>query len=185
MQGRQPPRFRNPDKVQLLPERTWLRYYMPSGSEGFVAEDGDLIIDVFGNLVGREHSEDGRLMLVQVKYGTAAMGYGQKRVYELMHRLMRRGDTGGELYRGCYIVHWYSKEVTLDGRLFQLSSQEHLMELEELLSGNPDLVDKAKWWISYERGQPGLVKINGKKLTLDEFRAFLLGELDVPSLFDG
>lgn len=182
-----PPIFRNADKVQLLPERTWLRYYMPEPKDGFVAEDGDLILDLFGSLIGREYDADGRLMLIQVKYNTAQMGYAQKRVYQLMHRLMRTADPEKQHYRGCYLVHWYSKEVTLDGRTFNLSNDSDIQELEEYFQYDPDSVDRAQWWIDHEKKQIGRVRINNQRrpLTLDEFRLFLLGEQDIPSLFDG
>jgi len=38
------PKFRHPDKFQVLPWREYIRQNLPSGAEGFVAEDLDLII---------------------------------------------------------------------------------------------------------------------------------------------
>ena len=38
------PKFRHPDKFQVLPWREYIRQNLPPGAEGFVAEDLDLII---------------------------------------------------------------------------------------------------------------------------------------------
>ena len=179
-----PPIFRNPDRVQLLPERLWIRHYMPTPQEGFVAEDGDLIIDLFGPLIKQPYSANGRLLLIQIKYGATPMGYAQKRVYELMHTLMRKGDPQRRYYRGCYLIHWYAEEVTIGNHIYSLSDDSDKKELEKWLHECPDLIDKAKWWINHKKEQPAKVAVNGKRFTLEEFKDFLLEKLDVPSMFD-
>ncbi len=37
------PKFRNPDKLQVLPYREWMRLNLPTGKQGMVVEDLDAV----------------------------------------------------------------------------------------------------------------------------------------------
>lgn len=134
------PRIRNPDLIQILPWREWIRENMPTGTEGIVVEDLDLIVLRFGPQEGLGYNDNGRFMLVEIKQKGAPLPYAQKRVFGLVHQVLRRGDPARRYYLGFYLVHWY---------------EEHH------------------------------VKINGREvLDMEQFRAFLLGKIDIPSMFD-
>jgi hypothetical protein len=38
------------------------------------------------------------------------MGYAQKRVFSLMHKLLRKADPTGDFYIGFYLVRWNCKK---------------------------------------------------------------------------
>jgi len=69
----------------------------------------------------------------------APLPYAQKRVFGLLHRVLRQGDPAGRYYLGFYLVHWY---------------EEHH------------------------------VRVNGREIDMDGLKAFLLGEINIPSMFD-
>lgn len=100
------PVFRNPDKVQVLPFREWMRDNLPTGKQGMVVEDLDLLPTMFGPLVGRAYDADGLFMLVEIKNKGYRMSYGQKRLFGLIDTLLRFADPNAEYYLGCFTVWW-------------------------------------------------------------------------------
>lgn len=104
--------FRNPDKVQQLPFRDYIRERCPGPSGGLVVTDLDLIINQFGPLVGRKKDDDGRIYLVELKAAGAALNYSQSRTMQLMHKLMRIADPARKFYGGSYLLHWdYERNI--------------------------------------------------------------------------
>lgn len=104
--------FRNPDKVQQLPFRDYIRDRCPGPSGGLVVTDLDLIVNQFGPLVGRHKDADGRIYLVELKASGTGLNYAQSRTMQLMHKLMRAADPAHKFYGGCYLLHWdYEKNV--------------------------------------------------------------------------
>lgn len=132
------PVFRNPDIVQELPFRTWMRDHLPSGNQGVVIEDLDLVVLHFGPRIGREYDADGKFMLVEVKHQRKNMDYPQRRLFGMIHRLLRQTDPEENHYVGFYLMHW----------------------------------------------EDNFARVNGRQLSEGGLRSFLLGEDDIPSMFD-
>ena len=106
------PVFRNPDKIQVLEWREWMRKNMPIGRAGFVAEDLDLIVRRYGSL---EHgSSDGKFMLIEIKQCGKTIGYAQKRTFGLIDRLLRLSDPNKEHYIGFYLINWNGDHVVIN-----------------------------------------------------------------------
>ena len=108
------PVFRNPDKVQVLAWRDWLRENMPIGRDGFVAEDLDLIVLRFGKLENRPHNKDGKFMLIEVKQCGKTIDYPQKRTFGLIDRLLRLSDPDKDYYIGFYVINWNDDHVVVN-----------------------------------------------------------------------
>ena len=99
------PRWRGTDPHKVLdPLREMIRNECPTGREGFVAEDLDLIIKYFGVNYGLD--SNGRIRLIEVKHGDAVIGYAQSKTFTLIDQLMRAGDEAlvksGVLRESCY-----------------------------------------------------------------------------------
>lgn len=98
------PIFRNPDYLQELPFRKWLRENMPTPRDGFVVEDLDLLLRCYGP---NYHTDDkGCFMLVEVKYGNADLGHAQRRTFGLINQLLRLADPKRERYMGFYLIQY-------------------------------------------------------------------------------
>lgn len=79
-----------------------MRRVMPTGPEGFVAEDIDQVIRIYSK-------EDlvGRFMLIETKYGCDVvwkLEEAQRRTFGLIDRLLQTADPKRERYRGFYLV---------------------------------------------------------------------------------
>ena len=85
-----------------------MRANLPNAQGGMVIEDLDLVPLMFGTLINRPYAADGKFMLVEIKEKYGQMGYAQKRVFQLMHRLLRKADPQKEYYIGFYLVKWNS-----------------------------------------------------------------------------
>ena len=142
------PVFRNPDKVQVLTWREWMREELPAPREGMVIEDLDLLVLRFGSLECRNYKDDGKFLLAEVKIKDAQINYAQQRVWKLLHTLLRKSDTNQSYYQGFYLIQWFDlpKEDNKNFNFF--------------------------------------VKVNDRKLEIDDFKAFLLGKVEIKSLFD-
>ena len=100
--------FRNPDKIQQLPFRDWLRTNMPNGKDGFVVEDLDLIIRVYGN--NYKTDQGGKFFLIDLKHGTAWIDNAQKKTFGLMHELLRLADPKHLRYKGFFVVQYSNSD---------------------------------------------------------------------------
>lgn len=100
------PVFRNPDKLQVLPFREWMRLNLPNGKQGMVVEDLDVVPLLFGGLVNRSYNEHGKFMLVEIKSPGFGMTYAQKRLFGMMDTLLRFADPHEKHYMGCFLVWW-------------------------------------------------------------------------------
>lgn len=109
------PTFRNPDKYQVLKWRDWGRKNLPTASNGMVLEDLDLVALTYGALVQRPNNADGKFRLIEIKEAHGEMGYAQKRVFGLMHKLFRQADPQREYYDGFYLVRWNDDFVIVNG----------------------------------------------------------------------
>jgi hypothetical protein len=88
---------------QRDPFRDWIRRRCRSGNEGFVCEDLDIVINCYGEWIGRNHSDDGRIKLIEKKFDRD-MKYAQKKTFELLDKLLKTADPKAKFYRGLYTV---------------------------------------------------------------------------------
>lgn len=100
------PVFRNPDLFEVLDYREWIRKNIDVGSKGYTVEDVDLVMLHFGNVLHRRQSQDGRLIICEIKQHGAKMGYAQKRMYQLIDRLLQAADPNMMHYQGFYVINW-------------------------------------------------------------------------------
>lgn len=134
--------FRNPDKVQQLPFRDYIRDYCPGAKDGLSVLDLDMVPLLFGRMVNRPKDADGKFMLTEIKASGAGLNYAQKRLLMLMHKLLRKADPDKKFYIGSYLLHW-----------------------------------------DYDGNKP--TALNNKLISDDEFKEWITGKLEWPSLFDG
>lgn len=87
---------------------------MPTGSDGFVVEDLDLVLRWYGpSKVYPDLDATGRVRLVEVKYRNADLGTSKTMTFGLIDRLMRGGDMEGMYYDGFYVVRF--DDANFDG----------------------------------------------------------------------
>lgn len=98
--------FRNPDLVQQLPFRDYIRDNCPGASQGLSVLDLDLVPLLFGGIINRPRDADGQFMLVELKKVGVGLNYAQARLLKMMHTLLRKADSIQEYYIGCYLLHW-------------------------------------------------------------------------------
>lgn len=96
------PVFRNPDLYQVLPLREYLRGALPSGGDGCVIEDLDLLVRHYGPRY--QLDSFGRFMLVEQKHPGSDIGTAQKRTFGLLHQLLRMADPDRKRYLGYYLL---------------------------------------------------------------------------------
>lgn len=96
--------FRNDQLLQTLPYREYMRRRFPNGREGFVVEDLDLLVRVYGRRY--QTDETGRVMFTELKFGNAWIGTAQANTWKPIHLNMRRGDPSRTFYRGFYVVQY-------------------------------------------------------------------------------
>ena len=101
------PKFRNPDKFQVLPFRKWLRNNLPEGTDGVVLEDVDLVSRIYGI---RQGTDDwGKIMYIELKFGNTGLDTAKNWTFKLMDALARAGDPAAKKYRGYFLIN-YSNE---------------------------------------------------------------------------
>lgn len=128
------PALRRPDIVKPDPHRDYLREHCPSGPEGFVAEDLDLVVRRFGHRFGLDGT--GQFALIEVKHGDTPLGTSKERTFRMIDDLLRQADPNGERYLGMYVLRtnkpvgepWYPSDVVK-------------------LGGSPMTVDEYRRWL--------------------------------------
>jgi len=105
------PYLRNPNFVQELPWRKWMRNEFetmpfPMNLKGLNVQDIDLVVVRYGQCAGRHLYADGIIRLFEVKQLNGKMSDGQARMYSMLDRLLRQGDPEGEFYEGFYFLYW-------------------------------------------------------------------------------
>ena len=96
-------RFRNPDILQELPFRKWMRNNLPHPKEGMVVEDLDVVLRVYGEKFNTD--DDGKFMLVELKKYSAYIGHAQWMTYGLINRLLV-SSLESYRYQGYYVVQY-------------------------------------------------------------------------------
>lgn len=103
------PVFRNPDKLQVLPYREWIRDNLPTGKAGMVVEDLDLVIRVYGHGYGTD--EEGKFMLCELKHGlNTQMNHAQIKTFKLVDSILAAGDPNGTRYVGHFLVNYSAED---------------------------------------------------------------------------
>jgi hypothetical protein len=103
--------FRNPDLVQVLPIRNLLRgqhpdHPMPTGKDGLVVNDLDLVLKYHGDVLGTPGQ---RTRLVEVKNGQKKMEYAQVMQFaDIDYIMSRRPDR----YDGFFVVNFDHASTT-------------------------------------------------------------------------
>lgn len=96
--------FRNPDKLQVLPFRDWLRRNKPNGNTGFIVEDLDLIIRLYGE---HYHTDDtGKFMLVELKFFPKWIDRAQEMTFGLIDCILRLTNLFGKRYFGFFVIQY-------------------------------------------------------------------------------
>lgn len=95
------PVFRHPNKFQVLPWREYIRENIPSGIQGFVYEDLDLVARRFS-----KEDPIGKFMFIEIKYKDTMLGVAQTRTFGLIDRLLRSADPERKRYVGYYLMQY-------------------------------------------------------------------------------
>lgn len=121
------PVFRNPDVLPLLGFREYIRNNFPSGPDGLVAEDIDLIIRWYGPNFGLDNN--GQFILCELKNGLhEKVGLAQQMTFGLIHRLLKHADPNGRYYKGFYVINYTDEDW--ERASFKVNGQD--MTLKEL-----------------------------------------------------
>ena len=132
------PYLRNPDIIQELPWRKWLRNGFESMPfplvRGLNVQDVDLAVVRYGELADRHLYDDGILRLFEIKQLNGQMSQGQTRLFSMMDRMLRAGDPEGKNYDGFYFLHWEPPDnCKLNGQRLTMD------ELKDFLLGKLDI----------------------------------------------
>lgn len=139
------PELRNPEIVQRLPYRDWIRTNLPEGSEGFVCEDIDLVVRVYSWKFKTDSI--GKFMFIELKYQTSKIETAQKMTFGLIDKVCRQGDPEKKRYAGYFVVQYADNDW--DVSLFRingvaLNREEFLKFLqfdEQVLDTLPHFLD--------------------------------------------
>jgi len=96
--------FRNPDIVQVLDYREFIRDHCPNASQGFVALDLDLLIRHYGHEYGTD--AEGKFRLIEIKRNNARPTMAQQRTFRLIDEMLR--STSGDhahRYEGFFVIN--------------------------------------------------------------------------------
>lgn len=93
--------WRGPEELRD-PRREFIRRHLPSGSNGFIAEDLDLVLRTYGSNFHQD--ADGCLMLVELKTGIGTFGVSKRKTLGLFDDICRRSEMVAR-YRGFYVVY--------------------------------------------------------------------------------
>lgn len=98
------PRFRNGHILPVYPIRALIRgethWTMPTGRQGFVVEDEDLILRWWGPRFGLD--DLGRFRFLEWKHGTAGLDEAQSRTFGLISQELADSDR----FDGYYLVQY-------------------------------------------------------------------------------
>ena len=130
------PVFRNDDKIQRLKFRDWFRENMPSGSNGFVVEDLDLVVRWYGRSFDTD--ADGKFILVELKFGNSTIGIAQQKTFGLIDKLLRLTDPEKKRYLGYFVIQysdedWDKSEFKINGSPISRSDFQDFWKLKHLI----------------------------------------------------
>jgi len=124
--------LRNPDLVQELKFRNWIRENFPDGSAGFVAEDLDLVTRVYGSAYKSDMA--GMFRLIELKHKHYGMDKSQHKTFGLIDALLRMGNPEKDRYDGYYLIQTDSDDWERCGVFFVnhtlLTKEEFLLWFE-------------------------------------------------------
>lgn len=102
------PKFRHPEKLQRLPIRDWFRTHYPSGPQGYIVEDLDLVLRIYGERFTED--ERGVFMLVELKYGNAYLNKSKRMTFGLIDGLLRLADPQQRRYLGYFVIQYTDED---------------------------------------------------------------------------
>ena len=102
------PVFRNPSKIQVLPFRDWLRANKPAGQQGYIVEDLDLVLRVYGTNFHTDAT--GKFIFIELKFRNAWIGTSKIKTFGLLDSLCRAADPDHLRYLGYYIVQYDNED---------------------------------------------------------------------------
>lgn len=120
------PKFRNGDKLPVYPLRSLLRgeshWKMPTGSEGFVVEDEDLIVRWYGPRFKLDAL--GRFRFMEWKYGEAGLNEAQSMTFGLIATELQSSARFDGYYLVQYDDHEHGPDATYWVNGWQMTSGE-------------------------------------------------------------
>lgn len=134
------PVFRNPDKIQVLPYREWLRKNKPSGSQGCIVEDLDLVLRVYG--INFHTDATGKLMLIELKFGNAWIGTSKIKTFGLLDSLCRIADPDRLRYLGYYVVQYDNEDWDTANFRINRTSVTHKEFVNKFLDFDDEFLNK-------------------------------------------
>lgn len=105
--GQKPPHWRGRDDNNWEPVfNAAIRNSCPAGRDGYVANDVDFVIRLFGPNYNTD--ADGKFMLTEFKHYPSGLTVSQKKLFTMMDRALRAGDCQdfGCQYMGFYLVQF-------------------------------------------------------------------------------
>lgn len=115
--------------------RTWIRNNLPHARDGYVVEDLDLVVRVYGNQFKTDSK--GQYMLIELKYGSAQLGVAQVKTFSLIDSQLRQADPDGVRYKGYYVVNytnedWDDSSFKINGRAVTFETFYRFMMFEDV-----------------------------------------------------
>jgi hypothetical protein len=142
------------------PRREFIRREMVNGAQGFIAEDLDLVLRVYGERFGTDYL--GKFRLVELKSYTGTFNASQQKTLGLMDKMLKESPESFR-YQGFYIV--YSE--TIDWKIRK--------DIEDF--------DSFEEYEIYEKARiDEQITVNGWDLTKEQFLKWMKWELEIPSV---
>jgi hypothetical protein len=118
------------------PKREFIRKHLPSGRQGFVVEDLDLILRHFGH--NYQLDSQGRISLIEIKVGIGTFGPSKAYTFGLLDQ-MCRSSTMADRYRGFYLI--YTETDDWDNAPVMFVNGHHLAadEFKHWLNGDIEI----------------------------------------------
>ena len=125
------------------PRREFIRREMVNGDQGFVAEDLDLVLRVYGEEFGTDYL--GKFRLVELKSYTGTFNSSQQKTLGVMDRMLKESPESFR-YHGFYIVY---------------SQTEKWKELDSITVNGWDLTkEQFLRWMKWELEIPSVSPFN-------------------------
>lgn len=105
------------DPELRLPYREFIRQRLPGPSDGFIVEDIDLILRVFG--MGYGTDTRGKFRLLEIKSADGRITYGQRETFNLIDMMLRAVDPQRRRYLG-YFTIWTEQSDWADCDYFEV-----------------------------------------------------------------
>lgn len=136
------------------PLREWMRRELPNASDGIVIIDADCAVRRYGPNYGLD--SDGDLMLIEKKEARGVLTHGEDRLYRWIDKAIASGEYKSR-WRGNHILHI-----------------EYRQPCPVCLSCWQPIQDADT---AYQRFSTADIRLDGKDISLEEFKCYLIGKL--------